>query len=222
MNPQQMPPAMYGLPGQFPPNAPYGQNNPQFLAAIQQAQQAASLAGGRGVPAGRNPMQGLPGNMPGMQSGPGMTGFPPNNRQQAGMGGRGNMPGNRNGQMGSFPAQGGRASGSVANMGGSEGSGNSALHAQLQALAGNPQQQKQVIGENIFPKISAMRPDLAGKITGMLLEMDNSELIGLCDDDNALRAKVDEALAVYDEYVKAQSGESNAENKDEEKPEEKA
>ena len=42
-----------------------------------------------------------------------------------------------------------------------------------------PGQQKQMIGEMIYPKIQAQQPELAGKITGMLLEMDNSELITL-------------------------------------------
>ena len=31
----------------------------------------------------------------------------------------------------------------------------------------------------IFPKIQAINSELAGKITGMLLEMDNSELVNL-------------------------------------------
>lgn len=50
----------------------------------------------------------------------------------------------------------------------------------LEVLASAPPgQQKQMIGEALFPKIRNMQPDMAGKITGMLLEMDNSELIGL-------------------------------------------
>lgn len=31
----------------------------------------------------------------------------------------------------------------------------------------------------IFPKIQAINAELAGKITGMLLEMDNAELVNL-------------------------------------------
>ncbi|XP_064229522.1 polyadenylate-binding protein 1-like isoform X1 [Aotus nancymaae] len=59
-----------------------------------------------------------------------------------------------------------------------------------------PQQQKQMLGERLFPLIQAMRPTLAGKITGMLLEMDNSELLYMLESPESLRSKVDEAVAV--------------------------
>ena len=37
---------------------------------------------------------------------------------------------------------------------------------------------------------------MAGKITGMLLEIDNSELLHMLEHPQSLKAKVDEAVAV--------------------------
>jgi polyadenylate-binding protein len=98
-----------------------------------------------------------------------------------------------------------------------------ALAQQLSAVP--PVQQKQLLGEALFPKIQTLQPELAGKITGMLLEMENQELVNLIEDEAALRAKVDEALTVYDEYVKNNKGEGDAAeagDAKEEKTEEKA
>lgn len=151
--PQQMPPNMY-MPGQFPPQ--YGQpGTPQFIAAVQ-AQQAV-MGGGRGGPQGGR-------GMPPPNAGPGaMPGYPPNGRQGAGRGGNGrNNNGNTNG-----PSPAARP----------EGNNGSILQQQLGSAP--PAQQKQILGEVIFPKIQAINAELAGKITGMLLEMDNTELINL-------------------------------------------
>lgn len=41
-----------------------------------------------------------------------------------------------------------------------------------------------------------VQPDLAAKVTGMLLEMDNSELLLLLESPESLAAKVDEAVEV--------------------------
>lgn len=59
-----------------------------------------------------------------------------------------------------------------------------------------PREQKQMLGERLFPLIYGMHADLAGKITGMLLEIDNSELLHMLEHAESLRAKVDEAVAV--------------------------
>jgi polyadenylate-binding protein len=59
-----------------------------------------------------------------------------------------------------------------------------------------PQEQKQMLGERLFPLIQPMQPDLAGKITGMLLEIDNTELLHMLESRESLKAKVEEAIAV--------------------------
>lgn len=56
--------------------------------------------------------------------------------------------------------------------------------------------QKQLLGERLYPLIQALHPNLAGKITGMLLEIDNSELLHMLESPVSLHAKVDEAVAV--------------------------
>ena len=45
-------------------------------------------------------------------------------------------------------------------------------------------------GERLFPLIQNMHPTLAGKITGMLLEIDNSELLHMLESPESLRSKV--------------------------------
>ena len=54
----------------------------------------------------------------------------------------------------------------------------------------NPQEQKQMLGERLYPLIYGIHPDWAGKITGMLLEIDNAELIHMLDSQESLREKV--------------------------------
>jgi len=64
--------------------------------------------------------------------------------------------------------------------------------------AAPPSVQKQMIGEKIFIAISKIQPELAGKITGMMLEMDNSELLILLESEQQLKSKVEEALRVLE------------------------
>lgn len=63
-----------------------------------------------------------------------------------------------------------------------------------------PEQRTQLLGERLFPQVQKLQPDLAGKITGMLLEMDNSEVLLLLDNPEALESKVDEAIQVLKQH----------------------
>ncbi|XP_006890018.1 PREDICTED: polyadenylate-binding protein 1-A-like [Elephantulus edwardii] len=58
------------------------------------------------------------------------------------------------------------------------------------------EEQKHMLGERLFPLIQAIHPALAGKVTGMLLEMDNSELLHMLQSPVSLHSTVDEAVAV--------------------------
>jgi polyadenylate-binding protein len=80
---------------------------------------------------------------------------------------------------------------------------------QLMAMLVNapPPQAKQILGERLYALIQQdqSHAHLAGKITGMLLEgLDNTELVALIDDHNALRAKIQEAIAALEAHNRAQ------------------
>ncbi|XP_036794133.1 polyadenylate-binding protein 1A isoform X1 [Oncorhynchus mykiss] len=82
--------------------------------------------------------------------------------------------------------------------------GQEPLTASMLAAA-PPQEQKQMLGERLFPLIQNMHPSLAGKITGMLLEIDNSELLHMLESPESLRSKVDEAVAVLQAHQAKES-----------------
>jgi polyadenylate-binding protein len=68
-----------------------------------------------------------------------------------------------------------------------------------------PAEQKQMLGERLFPMIEQMYPSLAGKITGMLLEIDNSELLHMLEHNESLKSKVEEAVAVLHVHQQKQT-----------------
>lgn len=68
-----------------------------------------------------------------------------------------------------------------------------------QALSQYPlDQQRMIVGERLYPKIATAQPELAGKITGMLLDSAGytDELLQLLDNQGLLDAKIGEALDV--------------------------
>jgi polyadenylate-binding protein len=62
--------------------------------------------------------------------------------------------------------------------------------------AAHPNDQKQMLGERLFPLIYEKYSSVAGKVTGMLLEMDNAEILHLLEDRDLLNSRVEEAVAV--------------------------
>ena len=68
-----------------------------------------------------------------------------------------------------------------------------------------PQEQKQMLGERLYPLVRDYHPTLCGKITGMLLEMDNSDLLHMLEDPSSLKNKMDEALAVLQAHQAKQT-----------------
>ena len=61
----------------------------------------------------------------------------------------------------------------------------------LPELTMSPQEQKQLLGERLYVRIMATDPhfddtDLAEKITGMFLEMDNADIFHLLESREAL------------------------------------
>ncbi|KAL8639532.1 MAG: hypothetical protein Q9228_003447 [Teloschistes exilis] len=206
---QQLQPAAFGLPGQMPfgampqgPGSFPGMAYPQALAQVQaqlgrggqgRGGQMPSMPSMAGMP--QQMMAGLQSSSRGRDRGPPFAGQPARGGGAAGVG----MPG----QVGGFPQQGRGGMGApVGQAGGMPGG------SPPDAISMAPQhQQKQLLGEALYPKIQKMQPELAGKITGMLLEMDNSELLSLTDDTEKLREKVNEALDVFNNYVKTQGNE---------------
>eukprot|EP00455_Lapot_gusevi_P007376 TRINITY_DN13151_c0_g1_i1.p1 TRINITY_DN13151_c0_g1~~TRINITY_DN13151_c0_g1_i1.p1 ORF type:complete len:269 (-),score=33.09 TRINITY_DN13151_c0_g1_i1:79-837(-) len=68
--------------------------------------------------------------------------------------------------------------------------------------AAPPEVQKRMIGERLFPLIQSKQPQPAGKITGMLLEMDNGELLTLLETPSTLNEKIEEAVQVLADHTR--------------------
>ena len=191
---QQLPPNAFGMAGQALPFGAMPQGGPAVFSnnmannmAFNQAMAQVSQFG-RGGPGGRGQLQG-------MQSIQSMQGIPPQMLGAPVMRGRDARPpyptqpgrglgmGMQPGQMGGFPQQGrGQMASSLVQSSATQpsGAGGAMNLPSLEALTSAPQnQQKQLLGEALYPKIQNLQPKLAGKITGMLLEMDNTELYGL-------------------------------------------
>merc|ERR1719440_2372951 len=59
-----------------------------------------------------------------------------------------------------------------------------------------PAKRKQVLGEHLFPLVSRIQPELAGKITGMLLEIEDTEVLAMLSNPALMQTKVGEAVNI--------------------------
>ena len=142
-------------------------------------------------------------------------------RQPQGGGGGGSMPGIRGGQQtGGMRYQGGPAKGIQQQQGGgvayasypsqvqqqqggrpSQMAGHVQVHQEpltsQMLTAATPQEQKQMLGERLYPLVTRYCfGEDPGKITGMLLEMENPEILVVLESEELLKVKVSEAVAV--------------------------
>ncbi|KAL3505138.1 hypothetical protein ACH5RR_034979 [Cinchona calisaya] len=71
------------------------------------------------------------------------------------------------------------------------------ITALASALANSsPEQQRTMLGENLYPLVDQLEHEHAAKVTGMLLEMDQTEVLHLLESPDALKSKVAEAMEV--------------------------
>ncbi|KAK6160787.1 hypothetical protein DH2020_004168 [Rehmannia glutinosa] len=60
----------------------------------------------------------------------------------------------------------------------------------------SPEKHRMMLGEQLYPLVERVERNHAGKVTGMLLEMDQTEVLHLIESPDALKKKVFEALDV--------------------------
>ncbi|XP_058222085.1 polyadenylate-binding protein 8-like [Rhododendron vialii] len=75
-----------------------------------------------------------------------------------------------------------------------------------------PDQQRTMLGENLYPLVDQLEHEHAAKVTGMLLEMDQTEVLHLLESPEALKAKVAEAMDVLRNVSAQQQANSPADH----------
>ncbi|TKW05312.1 hypothetical protein SEVIR_7G167200v4 [Setaria viridis] len=200
----------------YPPMAPqqlfYGQAPPAMIPpqpgyGFQQQLVPGMRPGGPHMPNYFVPVvqQGQQGPRPGMRRGAGAQGQQPVPSFQQQMVPRARMyryPTGRN--MPEAPAMPGVAGGMIQpyDMGGfpvrdAALSPSAQIGTLTSALANaTPEQQRTILGENLYPLVEQLEPNQAAKVTGMLLEMDQTEVLHLLESPEALKSKVAEAMDV--------------------------
>jgi len=67
------------------------------------------------------------------------------------------------------------------------------------------EQQRTMLGEALYPLVDQLEHDSAAKVTGMLLEMDQTEVLHLLESPEALKLKVSEAMEVLRNVAQQQA-----------------
>jgi len=68
-----------------------------------------------------------------------------------------------------------------------------------------PDQQRTLLGESLYPLVEQLERNQAAKVTGMLLEMDQTEVLHLLESPEALKSKVAEAMDVLRNVAQQQN-----------------
>lgn len=85
------------------------------------------------------------------------------------------------------------------------------ISALASALANaTSEQQRTMLGESLYPLVEQLEHDAAAKVTGMLLEMDQPEVLHLLEAPDALKAKVAEAMEVLRSVASQQQANSSS------------
>jgi len=74
-------------------------------------------------------------------------------------------------------------------------------HLQDALATMSPERQKNELGERLYSLIVKGHPERAGKITGMILEMDNADILNLLSNPQMLDAQVEEAVMVLSQHI---------------------
>ncbi|OXU30332.1 hypothetical protein TSAR_012971 [Trichomalopsis sarcophagae] len=102
----------------------------------------------------------------------------------------------------SFEARSFHPSTSVEGSSSNSGNSSSTAHPPLFVHANNDHltMHQQQLGDRLYPKVYALRPTHAEKITGMLLEMNPAQLLMLLASEESLRQKVEEAFELIQSH----------------------
>ncbi|GMM32943.1 polyadenylate-binding protein [Saccharomycopsis crataegensis] len=77
------------------------------------------------------------------------------------------------------------------------------------------EQQKRLLGEELYPKVFSnpklnQDAEAAGKITGMILDLDNTEILQMLDDEEVFKSRFADAFSAYEEYKNSNATEGEA------------